>query len=157
MTFLSNNEEKKAFLTIILNVIMIDGHRKEEEKIILKNLELLFNIENLDSYSLYGLDEKDKTHAIKKIIVEVNKIKSVIPIVYLFNILFELKKYNNTVYNFDKTIYQILDKVDAKEYILNSKLFLYTAVEKSQVKDSANQIKGDRVDGVFEGFKKLFK
>lgn len=115
--FLLEPNEKEAFMKVIYSVMMFDRNINDQEHEILNSLSIdIFNLENFQRIDI----EKDD-----KIVDEINKIKSIIPVIYLFNILFELQKYNTKSKRYIKRIETILLRTKMKDEIIKSKLFLF--------------------------------
>ena len=135
MNFLLNNEEKKAFYKVIRAVMMFDFNINADERKILKEIKTnIFYLDESPQPPVADDDSKQERERINKFIaIEINKIESLIPLVYLFNIIYELEQYNKVKdYKYKDRIDEILNLVDKKEDIQKSKLFIHN---KSKIKD----------------------
>ncbi len=144
MIFLLNDDEKIAFLKVVYSVMMFDRHHSDPEVVILDTLRSeLFRIVDFEYTQI-----KDN----KKIVEEVDKVHSVIPVVYLFNIMYELEKYNPKTHNFKEKINDILDEVRFKNEILKSKLFIHHQPPKDDKKVMENEEKENKnmLDELYE-------
>ncbi len=133
MNFLLNDAEKKAFYKAVRAVMMFDFEVNQDERKILKEIKNnIFYLEESPQPPVADDDTKKERERINKAIaIEINKIDSIVPLVYLFNILYELQKYNKIPgYDFKGRIDEILELVDKKEEIKKSKLFLHNASAK---------------------------
>ena len=120
--FLLSKEEKIAFMKVIYSAMMFDRQIKDEENEILNSLKS--EVFNLTDFQKIDLEKEEK------IVEEINKINSLIPTIYLFNILYELEKYYmgaKTAISLDylDKIDNILMKVKMKDEIYKSKLFKF--------------------------------
>jgi hypothetical protein len=105
---------------------MLDKKLSQEEEDILDALKKVFNIDKFDQIKL---DSNEITS-------EINKIKKTIPIIYLFNILYELGKYYKKEENWKpkteehkKIIDGLLAEVDCKEIEKSQKFIYYKNAE----------------------------
>ncbi|KAA0259409.1 hypothetical protein FHQ18_00590 [Deferribacter autotrophicus] len=131
--FLLTDKEKESFLKAIYSVMMFDRQISDEENEILEILKS--EILQIDKFLKIDL-EKDEL-----IVDEINKIYKIIPVIYLFNILFELKKYHKKEKRNEylKRVKSILKNVKMYDEIVKSKLFIYSA--KTNEKDEDSNIK----------------
>jgi len=117
--FLLNEEEKINFLKIIYTAAMYDKKIIDaEEKIIRSIQEEIFNI---SSFERIDLDIRN----VKTIAEIIDKIDSIIPVIYLFNILYEMAKFTENRNDYIQKINTILNSVKMREKIINSSIFEY--------------------------------
>jgi len=157
MNFLLNNNEKRAFYKTMRAVMMFDFEVNEDERKILKEIKNnIFYLEESPQPPVADDDTKKERERINLAIAqEINKIESIIPLVYLFNILYELQKYNKiSGYNFKSRIDDILELVDKKEDIKKSKLFLHNASAK-KLRNNDKELVGT-VKNLFNNFSSVF-
>ena len=117
--FLLNEEEKINFLKIIYTAAMYDKKIIDaEEKIIRSIQEEIFNI---SSFERIDLDIRN----VKTIAEIIDKIDSIIPVIYLFNILYEMAKFTEKRNDYIQKINIILNSVKMRDKIINSSIFEY--------------------------------
>jgi hypothetical protein len=157
MNFLLNDNEKRAFYKTMRAVMMFDFEVNKDERKILKEIKNnIFYLEESPQPPVADDDTKKERERIDLAIAqEINKIESIIPLVYLFNILYELQKYNKiSGYDFKSRIDDILELVDKKEDIKKSKLFLHNASAK-KLESNDNEFVST-VKSVFGSFASMF-
>lgn len=148
--FLLSEEEKISFLKVVYSVCMLDKKLSQEEEDILDALKKVFNIDKFDQIKL---DSNEITS-------EINKIKKTIPIIYLFNILYELGKYYKKEENWKpkteehkKIIDGLLAEVDCKEIKKSQKFIYYKNPEDINPEDHHRPL-GGTISGILDYFKK---
>ncbi len=153
--FLLTEDEKIAFLKVVYTVMMFDRQINDYEYEILKILQKdIFQVENFEKIDLEYEDH---------IVEEINKIKKLIPVIYLFNILFELQIYVKDKKIFLEKVNNILEKVKFYDDIIKSKLFVYSKsyeLNKSEKNEDIVE-KGMKIEEIVEKgikvFDKIFK
>jgi len=157
MNFLLNDIEKQAFYKAMRAVMMFDFEvNKDERKILNEIKNNIFYLEESPQPPVADDEGSKERERINRAIAgEINKIESIVPLVYLFNILYELQKYNKvTDYDFKSRIDDILELVDKKEEIKKSKLFLHNASAKKLTNRTPEFV--EEVKSFFGGLTSIF-